>query len=208
MFIFIINLANILTFFSLVLSTFACYLALNEKIEVAIILFILVGICDLFDGLIARKFNKSEQAKSFGIQLDSIVDVVNFGVVPTIIMFASGLNQIYDYAIFSFYILAAANRLAYFNTLALKQKLGTAVKYYTGLPVTYSALIFSLAWLFKTYMDTEVYLIFLRIVMLTVAVLFISRLKILKPKGIFYLIFPLIAVIVTVLYLMRLGILL
>ena len=51
------------------------------------------GVIDIFDGKVARKFKRSEKEKQFGIEIDSIIDTINFGVVPVIIYLNLGLTM-------------------------------------------------------------------------------------------------------------------
>lgn len=69
----------------------------------------------MFDGMVARKMTLNEEAKLFGVQLDSIVDIVSFGVAPVMITFHLGFNSPIDYFLLIFYTCCATMRLAYFN---------------------------------------------------------------------------------------------
>ena len=170
------------------------------------------GLCDAFDGKIARmKKDRTVEECKFGIQIDSLCDLVSFGVLPACIGEAmiwhstiasvptiKGENRTNDFVIpvlcfviLMLYILAAMIRLAYFNVTeeVRQQEEGGARKYFEGLPVTSAALVFPSIMLlqFLTTPDiTAIYLFF----MLIVGTLFISRIKVKKPdfKGILYLI--------------------
>lgn len=77
------------------------------------------GFCDAFDGRIARtRTTSTEQEKRFGIQLDSLCDLICFGVLPTTIGYAAGLQKWYFVPVFLLFILGALIRLAYFNVMA------------------------------------------------------------------------------------------
>lgn len=105
------------------------------------------GLCDMFDGKIARtKKNRTEEEKAFGIQIDSLCDIVAFGVQPAVLAIALCGYRWYAYLVGSLFVLAGLIRLAYFNvTEEQRQKETEEVrKNYTGLPITASALIFPL----------------------------------------------------------------
>ena len=96
------------------------------------------------DGVVARtKKNRTADEKNFGIQLDSLCDVVCFGVFPAVILFFSGVNTVCGLAILIFYALCAVIRLAFFNVLETKRQVaeGGCAKGYRGLPVTSAAII-------------------------------------------------------------------
>ena len=51
------------------------------------------GVIDIFDGKVAKKFKRNEKEKQFGVEIDSIIDTISFGVVPIIIYFNIGLTM-------------------------------------------------------------------------------------------------------------------
>lgn len=121
------------------------------------------GLCDTFDGMVARKKkDRTQTEQNFGIQIDSLSDLVAFGVLPACIGAAllrvsptlSGLLSGVPgtgkrlamfglHAVLALYILAAMIRLAYFNVTEEERQAseGGKRKYYTGLPVTMASLI-------------------------------------------------------------------
>ncbi|SFD27012.1 CDP-alcohol phosphatidyltransferase family protein [Pseudoalteromonas denitrificans] len=201
MFIGLINPPTIVTFLGLLLGVLSINFALQQEFSLAIICFIYAGICDLFDGLIARKVKMSDNEKLFGVQIDSMVDMACFGIVPVILAIQFGMNnQIIDIIILSFFVSSAAMRLAYFNVFGLEEHNGKA--YYSGLPVTFVALLLPLVYLFSYFLDSIQMEWLLRGSYFVIAMLFILNIPIPKPKGIFYLIFPFIAIFLTFSYLL------
>lgn len=181
MFIGFYNKANFITMLGLFLSLASCFLAFSGNINIAIIFLIGAGLCDLFDGVIARKLKRTETEKAFGGQLDSLVDVVSFGVAPIIISLCNGGNSIYALIIYALYLCAVVIRLAYFNS---SPQSGNS---YQGLPVTYISLVMPILFLFRIPIAN--------IAMFAImALLYVVNIRIPKPKGIWYVIFPLIAI--------------
>lgn len=81
----------VLTYISLAVSVFGMTRALEGDFKVAILCLALSGLCDMFDGKIARtKKNRTEDEKKFGIQIDSLCDVGCFGVFPANDLLLSG----------------------------------------------------------------------------------------------------------------------
>ena len=161
------------------------------------------GLCDAFDGKVARtKKNRTSLGVNFGIQIDSLCDVVAFGVLPASIgaamlrvspflrekVFSSGKTWLTGilravlYGILLFYVLAALIRLAYFNvTEEERQKTeGGVRRYYLGVPVTTSALIFPTVLLLQYLVSADLTLAFFAVTLL-LALAFVSRLRIPKP---------------------------
>jgi len=112
---------------------------------------------------------------------DSLSDVVCFGVLPAIIGYRLGLREWYYLIIIVFFPLAALIRLAWFNVLEITRNSNTPVKFYTGLPVTSSALLFPLVYALKSSLGTCFTLVY-GITLLVVGILFITKLKIKKPS--------------------------
>ena len=196
------NKSVILTYMGLAISIFGIFMCFNNNensVNLAISCLIIAGICDLFDGQLARKCKRTEQEKNFGIELDSLVDTIDFIALPIAIFLKLQMNEWYHFLIIAIFAICGIARLAHFNiTIEDNSK---PVKYYTGLPVTYTALIFPTFYLLKYIMPLNIFSIIYTLLILFVAILNIVNIKIKKPKGISYLIFPLLAIIMLILYL-------
>lgn len=178
------NYTVILTYLGLSSGVIGIVSAAQGKITLAIFCLLLAGFFDMFDGLVARtKKDRTKQEKQFGIELDSLSDIVCFGVLPAMIGHAVGLNTWYFYIILVVYVLAALIRLAYFNvTEEERQENTTEVrKEYLGLPVTSAALIIPLIYIFVLFLKDKFYLLYAAVLLLT-AIAFISKFKIKKLK--------------------------
>lgn len=107
-------LPNMITLFALCSGVTSIKLALDGRFDYAIITILLAAILDGLDGYVARALKGTS---SFGAQLDSLADLVNFGVAPALIIYIStlhALNRIGWFCVL-FYIIAMALRLARFN---------------------------------------------------------------------------------------------
>lgn len=112
--------------------------------------FIFLGMCfDFFDGRVARLRNRSSL---MGQELDSLADLVSFGVAPASIAFAIGFQTTVDVLVLSFFVLSGLARLARFNvTVAqLPKDSGGKSKFFEGLPMpTTLALVLGMAYLVR-----------------------------------------------------------
>lgn len=138
------NYTVILTYVSLISSLMGMKMAYDGKFGLAIICLVISGVCDMFDGVVARsKKNRTVDEKNFGIQLDSLCDVVCFGVFPAVFLYFIGVNSTLGIVFLVFYVLCAVIRLAFFNVLETKrqQTEGGCAKGYRGLPVTSASII-------------------------------------------------------------------
>lgn len=156
----------------------------NVMIIVAVVCLLFSGLCDMFDGMVARtKKDRTEEEKSYGIQLDSLADVVCFGVFPAIIGYCIGATAWWQIAILAFFALAGLIRLAYFNvTEETRQKVETGKrKYYEGVPISVSPLVVALAFCFKNSLSAECFTVLYTLLILVNGVAFIAPVKIKKP---------------------------
>ena len=196
------NKSVILTYIGLAVSIFGILICFNnneKSVGWAMSCLIIAGICDLFDGQLARKCKRTEQEKNFGIELDSLVDAIDFIVLPIAIFLRLQMNTWYHYIIMVIFAICGIARLAYFNIMV--EDNNKPVKYYMGLPVTYTALIFPVFYLLKYILPLNIFSIIYTVLIAIVAVLNIINIKIIKPKGMAYLVFSLLAIIMLILYL-------
>ena len=191
------NYTVVLTYLSLVSGVTGIMISLSDMGHPFYgALFLLIsGLCDAFDGKVARtKQNRSDFEKKFGIQIDSLSDLVAFGVLPASIgaaMFRrlslqnDGFPRTYTIliiAVIAFYVLTAMIRLAYFNVLEEERQQAESGerKTYVGLPVTSAALIFPMVLLVHYFLPADITPLYFS-AMLFVGVLFVSKIKITKP---------------------------
>ena len=87
------NYTVVLTYISLASSVFGMTQAIHGRFKTAILCLAISGLCDMFDGKIARtKKDRTEDEKAFGIQIDSLCDVVCFGAFPALICYLLGVR--------------------------------------------------------------------------------------------------------------------
>ena len=193
-----LNLPAVLTLSGLVCACLAVVFAVKGSVPLAAICLIYAGIFDLFDGMVARKCNLSEAEKEYGIYIDTVADMVNFGAAPIFVLMNSGMTAPVEIAAMLLFTCCAGTRLAYFNTLATSNT--GPMRYFIGLPVTYAALIFPVVMLFAFTPEEGLARGPLLITLVIVAVLFVLRVRIPKPRGVFYIIFPVLALAMTYLW--------
>ena len=76
------NLANSVTCLGVVFAVCAICL-LGRDTSLSLVCLIISGVCDMFDGKVARMFDRTEMVKRYGIEIDSLADVVNFVLYPS-----------------------------------------------------------------------------------------------------------------------------
>lgn len=198
MFIGYYNKSVILTYLGVCFGIFGMNLAFSGEILYAFLCLLAAGICDIFDGPIARKCKRSKKEKMFGIEIDSLADIVNFVVFPIVIFHCMGYNEWYHNVIYTMLALGGVIRLGYFNVEALSFHLGGPVKYYSGLPVTTTSYIFPIAYLTSFFLEKSHFDFFMTLVVLVVSILFTYNFKIKKLTGNVLYLFTFVAIIIAV----------
>lgn len=174
----------IATYAALIISIQGIFASAAGRPEVGLLCLMICGMIDTFDGRIARsKKDRTEEGKLFGIQIDSLNDLVCFGVLPVSIGFSLGMTGGASRMILSLFALAALIRLAYFNVLEEKRQRETTAERisYMGLPVTTVSVVMPFFFLLSEYLGISHTPVF-TVVLLVLAVAFITPLKVRKLK--------------------------
>ena len=190
------NYSVILTYIGLATSVVGMTQAFEGNLKIAVLCLMICGVCDMFDGTIARRCKRNEDEKSFGIQIDSLCDLVCFGAFPAVIIFnfckqweGTKAHIWITTACMIVYILGAVIRLGYFNVSEINRtKVETGKReYYEGLPVTSVALLLPLLLVVDLLIRKYSFVRFYNIGLLVIGILFVSPFKIKKLyfKGLF-----------------------
>ena len=176
------------TYLALLLGLNGIYAAAQSRPLPAMLCLMLAGLLDAFDGRIARtKKNRSEMEKRFGIQIDSLNDLVCFGVLPAAIGWSTGCSAPWFLATMSFFALCALIRLAYFNVTEEERQSATNEHrhYYLGVTVTAASFVMPLFWALPLRLGSAPAVIY-AVGLTLLAFLFITPLRVPKPglKGI------------------------
>ena len=100
---------------------------------------------DVLDGRIARWRQKSSE---LGRELDSLADVISFGVAPAAIAYGCGMQGLWDRVVLVFFVVCGVSRLARYNITAVKLSDGGGkVKYFEGTPIPTSLLLVIVLWI-------------------------------------------------------------
>jgi CDP-diacylglycerol---serine O-phosphatidyltransferase len=172
----VVVLPSGLTLANLLCGIFAIVSAARGQFDFAGLLIVLGGVADALDGRVARATGSGSR---FGSELDSLVDVVTFGLAPAFIMYFAVLNQAgWEWLIVWFYVACAAIRLARFNV----EQAGRAKRYFHGLPSPAAGMtLATYYWFSQSTLYNETILgdlpwhFWLRFLMLALAFLMISN---------------------------------
>ena len=115
----------------------------------AVFCLMIAGVCDMFDGMVAATKVRDESEKRFGIQIDSLSDLISFGVLPGMFVYRISDEPVWIGIVSAAFVLCALIRLAYFNVLEEERQKQTQEKRksYLGVPVTVIAVLLPLIFL-------------------------------------------------------------
>lgn len=136
------NYTVLLTYAGMLISFAGISFAVQGQFQAALICLLLSGVCDMFDGKVAATRPRTPQEKRFGVQIDSLSDLICFGVLPAVLVSAVDGYRPAVVGISAFYVLCALIRLAWFNVDEEERQAHSAQprEEYRGLPVTSAAL--------------------------------------------------------------------
>ena len=175
------NYTVVLTYIGVASAVIGIGLAMYGRTSMAIVCLMISGFCDLFDGSIAKTRIRTENEKKFGIQIDSLADMICFGLLPAAIGFSIGLTRWYEAVALVVYVLAALIRLAYYNVTEdeLQFSENMTRTHYDGLPVTTAALLLPLIYTLRPVMKNG-FLLLYTIALLLTATAFLVKIKVRK----------------------------
>jgi len=176
---FIKDLPNLLSLAGLACTILAIYFSILGVYHAAMIGMIWAVAFDWADGLVARRMKgRTSKQGFFGGQLDSLIDIVNYGVAPAILLLSfSKFNPVFLFGAFII-ISASAIRLSYFNTYGLS---GGAK--YTGLALDNNTIILVFIFLLESLVGESAFSVILYVSGLGLAALNVSQIKTPKLSG-------------------------
>lgn len=160
--------ANVLTIINLCLGGFAMIYAIQGQFGLSVAFICFAAVFDRFDGKVARKMNISSD---LGKQLDSLCDIISFGVAPAILIYQSVLHE-FSFAGMMFtiiFIACGAIRLARFNVTEQEG-------YFVGLPITAAGCILTVSYLLNNTLALPTFMF----IILSLSILMISNFRIKK----------------------------
>lgn len=174
----------ILTYCGMLAAFTGILMALQESYWSAVFCLMVAGICDMFDGAVAATKVRSASEKRFGIQIDSLSDLISFGVLPAVFTYMITGQNMATGIVCGLYVLAALIRLAYFNVLEEERQQQTTEhrKSYMGIPVTVIAVLLPVVYLMFSYHGFMNRSWVFPVLLMLMGAGFLSPLRIRKPE--------------------------
>lgn len=136
------HLADWLTLANAMCGTGAIFLCMRalQELDTSLLLYavMLIPLAFVFDALDGRVARWRQSASTLGRELDSLSDVISFGVAPAALAYACGMQGGWDWLVLSYFVCCGVSRLARYNVTA-EQLAGDdssgKVKYFEGTPI-------------------------------------------------------------------------
>lgn len=176
------NYTVVLTYIGMLSGFYGLTRCLMGNAYAAVVALMVAGFCDMFDGAIASTMKRTDAEKCFGIQIDSLSDLICFGVLPGMLLYSVNPDSKVSMVIAGLYVLCALIRLAWFNVDEQERQRtseGGRETYY-GLPVTTSALFVPVVYSAALMQDKTAGLP-LTVLLAAMGVLFLTPFQLKKP---------------------------
>lgn len=160
------------TLANLLLGVVSLVNSMDKHFALAALMILLSMVLDGMDGKIARRFDATS---SFGKELDSLADLVSFGVAPAILVYAFKTTHfgMVGLLLTLLFVLCGAIRLARFNVLNITD-------YFVGVPITAAGSLLALIAIMETILKKNISPTIFAITIVVLAFLMVSRIKV--PK--------------------------
>lgn len=190
------DLPNICSLTGLLCAVLGLYFAVLKNFPMAIIWMIWAVLFDWGDGIIARRIKgRTDYHRAFGGQLDSLIDMVSFGICPAVFLLSYG-NFSPWFLPGAFVIVAtSAIRLSYFNVFGLVDD-----STYMGLALDNNVIIFAFIFLFEGFFNPTVFSAIIYVMFIGMAVFNMAPVRTPKFNGKWFYVLMVYTVVLTIIY--------
>ena len=190
------DLPNICSLAGLLCAVLGIYYAILGNFPVAIIGVLWAVLFDWGDGIIARQMTgRTDHHRAFGGQLDSLIDIINFGVFPAIFLLSYGNFSPWFLPGAFLIVAASAIRLSYFNIFGLVDD-----KTYMGLALDNNVIILAFVFLFEGFINHTVFSIILYSLLMVFLVFNLAPVRTPKFAGKWFYVLIAYSLILTIIY--------
>ena len=190
------DLPNVCSLLGLLSAVFAIYFAIIGIFPASIIGVLWAVLFDWYDGIIARKMKgRTEVQSAYGAQLDSLIDIVSFGVLPAIILLSYGNYNVWFIPGAFVIIGTSAIRLSYFNVYGLIDS-----KTYKGLALDNNVLIMAFMFMFASFFKHSTFSIIIYILLMILSALNLSSIPTPKFGGKWIYVLVIYVLVLTIIF--------
>ena len=193
---FVKDLPNICSLAGLLCAVLAIYFSIIGNFQIAIIGMIWSVFFDWSDGIIARQMKgRTEKDRNFGGQLDSVIDIVSFGICPAIFLLSYGKFNPWFLPGAFIIVATSAIRLSYFNVFGLIDK-----STYMGLALDNNVIILAFVFLFEGIFNHSIFSGILYTIFICMAFLNVAPIRTPKFNGKWFYVLTAYTLVLTVIY--------
>jgi len=176
---FVRDLPNICSLAGLLCAVLGIYYATLGNFPAAIIGLLWATLFDWGDGIIARRMKgRNDESRAFGGQIDSLIDIVSFGVLPALILLSYGEFSPWFLPCAFLIVATCAIRLSYFNVFGLNDDSS-----YLGMAVDNNGIILAFVFLFESVFSQAIFSVIIYIIVITIAALNVAPIRTPKLTG-------------------------
>jgi CDP-diacylglycerol--serine O-phosphatidyltransferase len=176
---FVRDLPNICSLTGLLCAVLGIYYAILGNFPAAIIGMLWAILFDWGDGIIARQMKgRTGDSRAFGGQLDSLIDIVSFGILPAVLLLSYGEFSPWFLPGAFMIVATSAIRLSYFNVFGLNDD-----STYMGLAVDNNGIILAFVFLFESVFSQTIFSIIIYITCISIAALNVAPVRTPKHTG-------------------------
>lgn len=186
----------ILTYCGMLFAFIGILQSIGHNYWSAILCLMMAGVCDMFDGAVASTKERDAYERHFGIQIDSLCDLISFGVLPALFVYRISGEVSWVGIVCCTYLLCGLIRLAYYNVqeFARQQVSEGKRETFVGVPITTSAVLLPLIYLLYAKVDSVGALIF-PIVTFMLGIGFVSGIEVKKPNKVMKIIMIIVGIL-------------
>ena len=193
---FVKDLPNICSLAGLLCAVLGIYFSIVGNFPVAIIGVLWAILFDWTDGIIARQITgRTDHQRAFGGQLDSLIDIISFGIFPAVFLLSYGKFSPWFLPGVFLIVATSAIRLSYFNIFGLNED-----KTYMGLALDNNVIIFAFVFLFEGFIDHTVFSIILYVLLMVFLVFNLAPIRTPKFAGKWFYVLVAYILVLTLIY--------
>ncbi|HIJ58715.1 MAG TPA: CDP-alcohol phosphatidyltransferase [Deltaproteobacteria bacterium] len=193
---FVKDLPNICSLAGLLCAVLGIYFSIVGNFPVAIIGVLWAILFDWADGIIARQITgRTDHQRAFGSQLDSLIDIISFGIFPAVFLLSYGKFSPWFLPGVFLIVAASAIRLSYFNIFGLIDD-----KTYMGLALDNNVIILAFVFLFEGLVNHTVFSIILYVLLVVLPVFNVAPIRTPKFAGKWFYVLVAYILVLTLIY--------
>jgi archaetidylserine synthase len=193
---FVKDLPNICSLAGLLCAVLGIYFSIVGNFPIAIIGVLWAVLFDWADGIIARQITgRTDHQRAFGGQLDSLIDIISFGIFPAVFLLSYGKFSPWFLPGVFLIVAASAIRLSYFNIFGLVDD-----KTYMGLALDNNVIILAFVFLFESLVNHTVFSIILYVLFVVLPVFNVAPVRTPKFSGKWFYVLVAYTLVLTLIY--------